>query len=336
MSDRIDALWYRNSPLGLALAPLGWLYCAGAIVRRAAYRFGVVRVGRVGAPVIVVGNISVGGTGKTPLVIWIARFLQSRGLRPGIVSRGYRGRAKKWPQQVRPDSDPVMVGDEPVLLARATRCPVAADPDRLRAARSLLADAECDVIISDDGLQHLALGRDVEIAVIDGVRRHGNRRCLPAGPLREPVSRLASVDLVVASGGGIAGEFDMRMRAGDAVCLADETLSRPLDTFAVGSVHAVCGIGHPERFFDTLERAGLGLVRHRFPDHHDFSAADIDFDDRLAVLMTDKDAVKCRRFADARHWSIPVQAELPAAFGTRLLSLLGALVPAAANRDPGR
>ncbi len=331
MRSRIESLWYQNSLGGLVLAPLGWLYCAGVIVRRGAYRFGIARVGRVGAPVIVVGNISVGGTGKTPLVIWIARLLVSRGLRPGIISRGYRGRAKKWPQQVRPDSDPVMVGDEPVLLARETRCPVAADPDRLRAARSLLAHAECDVIISDDGLQHLALGRDVEIAVIDGVRRHGNRRCLPAGPLREPVSRLDSVDLVVVNGGGIAGEFDMRMSTGDARCLADETLTRPLDTFKVGPVHAVCGIGYPQRFFDTLERAGLGLVRHQFPDHHDFAAADIDFNDELPVLMTEKDAVKCRRFADSRHWCIPVQAELPAAFGRQLLSLLGALAPAAAK-----
>ena len=155
MGSRIESLWYGTSPLGLALAPLGWLYCAGAWLRRVLYRLGVFRIGHVGAPVIVVGNISVGGTGKTPLVIWIAHFLKSRGLRPGIVSRGYRGRADKWPQQVRPDSDPVSVGDEPVLLAQATRCPVAADPDRLRAARTLLAHADCDVIVSDDGLQHL-------------------------------------------------------------------------------------------------------------------------------------------------------------------------------------
>ena len=327
MGSRIDSLWYRNSPLSVVLAPLGWLYCACAIVRRGAYRLGIAHVGRVGAPVIVVGNISVGGTGKTPLVIWIARFLMSRGLRPGIVSRGYRGRASKWPQQVRPDSDPVTVGDEPVLLAQATRCPVAADPNRLRAARSLLAHTECDLIISDDGLQHLAMGRDVEIAVIDGVRRHGNRRCLPAGPLREPVSRLDSVNLVVARGGGIAGEFDMRMRTGDAKSLAEATLSRPLDTFKAGPVHAVCGIGSPERFFDILERAGLELVRHRYPDHHGFCAADIDFEDENPVLMTEKDAVKCRRFADSRHWCIPVHAELSEAFGVRLLSLLGAATP---------
>ena len=331
MGSRIDSLWYRNTLLGLALVPLGWLYCAGAVLRRVAYRVGVFPVSRVGAPVIVVGNLSVGGTGKTPLVIWIARFLKSQGLRPGVVSRGYRGRAEKWPQQVRPDSDPFMVGDEPVLIAQATRCPVAADPDRVRAARTLLANAECDVIISDDGLQHLAMGRDVEIAVIDGVRRHGNGRCLPAGPLREPVSRLDSVDMVVANGGGVCGEFDMRMAVSNADNLDAEASSRPLETFRGHPVHAVCAIGSPERFFTALEAAGLELLRHRFPDHHALSAADIGFDDDYPVLMTEKDAVKCRRFAGPRHWCVPVKVSLPDAFGTRLLSLLGAMAPGAPN-----
>lgn len=331
MGTRTDSLWYQNSPLSVMLAPLGWLYCFAAVLRRASYRVGIVPVGRVGAPVIVVGNISVGGTGKTPLVIWMARFLISRGLRPGIVSRGYRGRANKWPQQVRADSDPVMVGDEPVLLAQATGCPVVADPDRLRAARSLLLHAQCDVIISDDGLQHLAMGRNVEVAVIDAVRRHGNGRCLPAGPLREPVSRLDSVDLVVANGGGLAGEYAMRVRSDEAKNLAHVTVSRPLGAFGPGRVHAVCGIGFPERFFATLERAGLRPIRHPFPDHHGFSAADIEFGDEVPVLMTEKDAVKCRRFADSRHWYVPAEAELPEAFGERLLSLLGALAPASAN-----
>ena len=331
MSSSIDSLWYGNSPLSLLLAPLGWLFCAAAVLRRTAYRLGIARVGRVGAPVIVVGNISVGGTGKTPLVIWMARFLMSRGLRPGIVSRGYRGRAENWPQQVRVDSDPIVVGDEPVLLARATGCPVVADPDRLRAARSLLVHAQCDVILSDDGLQHLGMGRDVEIAVVDGIRRHGNGRCLPAGPLREPVSRLASVDMVVSNGGGIGGEFSMLVSARGADNLQDETISEPLERFRPGPVHAVCGIGSPERFFDTLERAGLTLIRHPFPDHHPFAAADITFDDEIPVLMTEKDAVKCRRFATARHWCVPVQAELPDAFGAGLLTLLGAAGSAGAK-----
>jgi len=323
MGSRLDSLWYDKSPLSALLAPFGWLYCAGMWLRTAAYRGGVLPIRRVGVPVIVVGNISVGGTGKTPLVAWTARYLKNRGLRPGIISRGYRGRARKWPQQVRADSDPIMVGDEPVLLARITGCPVAADPDRLRAARELLAHVECDVLVSDDGLQHLAMGRDVEIAVVDGTRRHGNGRCLPAGPLREPASRLDSVDLVVANGPALGDEFTMRLRATHAESLSEASLSRPLEGFTEGPVHAVCGIGAPDRFFETLEQAGLVLVRHRFPDHHAFRAEDIVFDDALPVLMTEKDAVKCRRFADSRHWCVPIRAELPEGFGERLMSLLG-------------
>ena len=323
MGIRLDSMWYGKSVLAVLLAPLAWLYCAGMRLRTAAYRSGILASARVGVPVIVVGNISVGGTGKTPLVVWIARFLASQGLRPGIISRGYRGRAQKWPQQVRPDSDPIMVGDEPVLIARTTGCPVAADPDRLRAARTLVSHVECDVLVSDDGLQHLAMGRDVEIAVIDGTRRHGNGRCLPAGPLREPVSRLDSVDLVVTNGPALDGEFAMRLVAEPAESLSEASLTRPLEGFVDEPVHAICGIGVPERFFRTLERAGLTLIRHAFPDHYDFRAADIVFDDSLAVLMTEKDAVKCRRFADSRHWSVPVRAELPQTFGVRLMSLLG-------------
>ena len=231
---------------------------------------------------------------------------------------------------------PMVVGDEPVLIARATGRPVAADPNRVRAATTLLSHVECDVIISDDGLQHLALARDVEIAVIDGVRRHGNGRCLPAGPLREPASRLESVDMIVANGGGIPGEFDMRLALEDAENLLEASLRRPLGDFKGGPVHAVCGIGAPQRFFAALEGAGLTVIPHRFPDHHMFSASDIRFDDAVPVLMTEKDAVKCRRFAEPRHWSVPVRAELPEAFGARLLLLLGAAAPAFRNRDAGR
>ncbi|MDX1432506.1 MAG: tetraacyldisaccharide 4'-kinase [Gammaproteobacteria bacterium] len=323
MGTRLDSMWYGKSALSVLLAPVSWLYCAGMRARSAAYHSGLFASGRVGVPVIVVGNLSVGGTGKTPLVVWITRYLESQGLRPGVVCRGYRGRAQKWPQQVRADSDPIMVGDEPVLIARTSGCPVAADPDRLRAARTLVSHVECDVLVSDDGLQHLAMGRDVEIAVIDGTRRHGNGRCLPAGPLREPVSRLDSVDLVVVNGAALGNEFGMRLVTMPAESLPQASITRPLERFVGEPVHAVCGIGAPQRFFDTLEQAGLTLIRHPFPDHHDFRAGDIVFDDSLAVLMTEKDAVKCRRFADSRHWCVPVRAELPADFGVRLMSLLG-------------
>ena len=195
------AFWYEPHPLGAVLAPLGWLYGLFAVLRRGVYRAGLRRSRRVGCPVVVVGNLCVGGTGKTPLVIAIAKLLARRGLRAGIVCRGYGGRASRWPQYVHSGSDPGLVGDEAVLLARRTGRPVAAGPDRAAAARALYGRAEYDVILSDDGLQHLRLARDVEIAVVDGARRHGNRRCLPAGPLREPPGRLASVDLVAVNGG---------------------------------------------------------------------------------------------------------------------------------------
>lgn len=320
----LEAVWYGRHPAGLALAPLGWLFQAAALVRRALYRVGVLRTHRVGVPVVVVGNLTVGGTGKTPLVAWIARYLAGLGLRPGVVCRGYRGRASAWPQQVRPDSDPVVVGDEPVLLARRAGCPVAAGPDRAAAARALVEHAGCDVIVSDDGLQHLALGRDVEIAVVDGVRRLGNRRCLPAGPLREPPGRLRRVDLVVTNGGAQRGEFEMQVRARKAHSLTDDRLSRDLEEFRGGQVHAVCGIGNPARFLRTLESAGLRVIPSVFPDHHEFTAADLAFEDGLPVLMTEKDAVKCRRFATPERWYVPVRAELDRAFAVRLSALLDA------------
>ena len=314
--------WYAPGGLGALLAPIGWLVALFTVLRRAAYRAGMRRSWRIGCPVVVVGNLSVGGTGKTPLVIAIARLLAGRGLRVGVICRGYRGTASRWPRKVRPDSDPNQVGDEAVLLARRTEVPVAAGPNRIGAGRILFRRSKCDVILSDDGLQHLRLARDVEIVVVDGARRHGNGRCMPAGPLREPLSRLASVDLVVVNGGGDPGELEMRLEAGDAVSLADASVTRSLDSFGGASVHAVCAIGHQERFFRTLEAHGLTIVRHPFPDHHPFREAEIAFCDGAPVLMTEKDAVKCERFADARHWYVPVEAALSNELETRLLSIL--------------
>ena len=314
--------WYAPSPFGALLAPIGWLVALFTVLRRGAYRAGMRRSWRIGCPVVVVGNLNVGGTGKTPLVIAIARLLAERGLRVGVVCRGYRGTASRWPRKVRPDSDPDRVGDEAVLLARRTGVSVAAGPNRIAAARILFRRSKCDVILSDDGLQHLRLARDVEIVVVDGVRRHGNGRCIPAGPLREPLSRLASVDLVAVNGAGRQGELEMRLVAGHAVNLVDASLTRPLDSFRDAPVHAVCAIGHQERFFRTLETHGVTIVRHPFPDHHPFREAEIRFPDGAPVLMTEKDAVKCERFADARHWYVPVEAVLSSALEARLLSVL--------------
>lgn len=293
------------------------------LLRRKAYKLGIFNIERFDIPVIVVGNITVGGTGKTPLVIWLANFLRKAGFFPAIVSRGYKGQANSWPQQVRSDSDPIMVGDEAVLLAKRCQCPVAVGPDRVAAVKGLLKYNDCDVIIADDGLQHYALGRDIEIAVIDGVRRFGNGYCLPAGPLREPVSRLKEVDFVIVNGGGVMRlEFSMALVAGHVHNIRDDTLMHHPDYFRNQPVHAVAGIGNPDRFFAHLKRLGLNIIEHPFTDHHNFVAENIQFDDDLPVLMTEKDAVKCKRFANEKHWYLSIDAQPDRRVGERILMLI--------------
>lgn len=331
--------WYRkHHPLGYALAPLARLFCLAVSARRFAYRNRLVATHHPGVPVIVVGNITAGGTGKTPLIIWLANFLRAHHFRPAIIVRGYGGKADHWPQEVRADTDPYLVGDEAVLLARRSACRVMAAPDRVAGARALVARADCNLILSDDGLQHYALERDLEIAVTDGVLGHGNGRCLPAGPLREPVSRLATVDFVIEHlpfhghggpeqrpGGDATGagtEWTMRLIPGDPRDVASGRVTRPLDSFGASPVHAVCGIGHPERFFRTLRQLGLDIRPHAFPDHHAFLPRDLAFEDGLPILMTEKDAVKCHGFAGPGHWYLPVEAEPDPAFGPRLLRAL--------------
>jgi len=318
----LERHWYNRTALTVLLRPLSWLFCALVWLRRRAYRLGLLRTTRLSVPVVVVGNLTVGGTGKTPLVIWVAEHLKRAGYRPGIISRGYGGRAKRWPQQVRADADPYVVGDEAVLAARRTGCPMAVGPNRVAAALALLAHANCDIIISDDGLQHYALGRDIEIAVVDGVRRFGNGLCLPAGPLREPVSRLASVDCVVSNGLAAHDEYRMLYRGDTLRPLESGESPQGLDTLRGREVHAVAGIGNPEHFFAMLRRHGIKVTDHPFPDHHPYKAGDLDFGDEAPVIMTEKDAVKCRRFARSNHWYVPVEAELDEAFGAHLLKLL--------------
>jgi tetraacyldisaccharide 4'-kinase len=321
----LERSWYapHRSPLTLLLLPLAGVYCLLSLVRRLTYRCRLARTHRLSVPVIVVGNITVGGTGKTPLVIWLARYLRELGYHPGIVSRGYGGRSPSWPVAVDADSDPAMVGDEPVLLARHSECPVCVGPDRVRAARQLLREQPCDVLLSDDGLQHLRMERDIEIAVVDGERRLGNGLCLPAGPLREPARRLRRVDLVVVNGGRPEpGEFVMTLRDQALVRLSDGS-TRPADSVRGETVHAVAGIGSPQRFFSQLERLGAHVIRHAFPDHHPFVATDLDFaSDGRSLIMTEKDAVKCRSFADERCWYLAVAAEPEMAFAARLQALL--------------
>ena len=312
--------WYRASPVGVAFAPLGWLYCAVAMLRRALYSVGILKRVNLPVAVIVVGNITLGGTGKTPLVIWLAHWLRRHGYRPGIVTRGYGGRARDWPQVVHAESDPALVGDEPILLARHAASPVVADPDRVRAARTVIAGG-CDVVISDDGLQHYRLARDVEIAVLDGDRRFGNGRCLPAGPLREPLGRLAAVDARVTNGAAQAGELAMQLVETRFRAL-DSDRDWPVTEFRGRRAHAVAGIGNPQRFFDHLRRLGVEIIEHAFADHHRFTPADLAFGDDLPILMTEKDAVKCAAFADARMAYLAVEAQPDPRLGELVLGKL--------------
>ncbi|MCF6300078.1 MAG: tetraacyldisaccharide 4'-kinase, partial [Proteobacteria bacterium] len=256
------------------------------------------------------------------LVVWLVNLLQKAGYQPGIVLRGYGGKAKRWPQQVRPDSDPAMVGDEPVMLAQRCACPIIAAPDRVAAAKALLDHSNCNLIITDDGLQHYRLKRDVEIVVVDGERRFGNGHCLPAGPLREPRSRLDEVDFVIANGLAGCNEFAMSLEPAGLKSLENEALLQSFEGLAGQRVHALAGIGNPQRFFQLLRNLGLEVIEHSFPDHHDYQMQDLDFSDSLPILMTEKDAVKCRRFANRKMWYVPVNARLPESLALRLLARL--------------
>ncbi len=323
LEQRLQNAWYGQHRWCALLSPLSWAYRGAASARRLLYSTPLVRPYTCAAPVVIVGNITVGGTGKTPLVIWLAHCLRRQGYRPGIVTRGYGGQSTSWPRRVAPDSDPHQVGDESVLVARRCNGPVvAAGRRRAQAVDQLLFDDKCDVIVCDDGLQDYALARDVEIAVVDGVRRFGNGRLLPAGPLREPIDRLTRVDMIVTRGEALDNEYAMSYRASVANAVADDTAVCTLDELRGRRVHAVAGIGHPDRFFSLLRGFGIETIEHPFPDHYGFSRRDLAFTDGLPVIMTEKDAVKCRHFAAADVWYIPIQAELSSAFEKKFITLL--------------
>lgn len=309
----IERQWQQDTISSRLLLPLALLYSGLVALNRELYRRGWRRSQRAPVPVVVVGNITVGGTGKTPLVLWIVEHLSAHGWRPGIVTRGYGGAAKTWPQVVTHSSDPALVGDEPLLLARRSGRPVVADPDRARGAQRLV-ESGCNVIVSDDGLQHHRLQRDLEIAVVDGVRRLGNGRCLPAGPLREPAARLREVDAVVAHGPVRAGEWSMTLVPGTFRRVRNPEETAALETFRNQTVHAVAGIGFPPRFFALLRELGVGVIEHPFNDHHRFRPSDLSFADARAVIMTEKDAVKCQGFAGDAVWYLAVDARLDARF----------------------
>jgi tetraacyldisaccharide 4'-kinase len=303
--------WYSPRVI-LPLLPLAWLYRGLIGLRRRLYATGVFRSYRSTLPVLVVGNLNVGGAGKTPLVLALIDALRARGWRPGVISRGHGGSAQE-PMRLPVAPNPTVHGDEPSLIRLRSGAEVAIGRRRADAARLLESCAEVDVLIADDGLQHLALQRDVEILVIDGRRRFGNGALLPAGPLREPASRAGYCDFAVVNGGEARPEeVQMQLRPNGLRRLHDDALVEPSELSAV-RVHAVAGIGDPARFFASLRGLGLAPVEHPFPDHHAFAPADFEFSEALPVLMTEKDAVKCRQFAGADWYALRVDAELPEA-----------------------
>ncbi|MCP5159493.1 MAG: tetraacyldisaccharide 4'-kinase [Gammaproteobacteria bacterium] len=318
----LDRYGYSLNLVAVLLWPLSVLFGMVVRLRRRFYQLGLLKSEAVGAPVIIVGNISVGGTGKTPLVAWLVTLLREQGYQPGIISRGYGGESKQWPRHVTADTDPRQVGDEPVLLAQRCCCPVVVGPDRVAAAQALFGTYDCNVIISDDGLQHYRLRRDIEIAVVDGLRRLGNGACLPAGPLREPPSRLQKVDFVIGNGAASDNEYLMSLRGETALNLVDPLVSVTLAGFRKSTVHAVAGVGNPRRFFNYLRHARLHLIEHPFPDHYFFGLKDLRFPQDLPVLMTEKDAIKCRAFASEDWWYVPVNAHLDPEFEEELLKRL--------------
>lgn len=317
-----EKVWYSNSALSVLLLPLSWLFRWIVAFRRAYYRV----VGQANGPspayVIVVGNITVGGTGKTPFLIWLARQCCKRGLTTGIITRGYKGTRTDRVVEVGVDSRVEEVGDEALLLARKTACPVVAAADRGQALARLVQSVRPDVVLSDDGLQHYAMSRDFEIAVIDGEREFGNGRCLPAGPLREPPSRLRSCDLVVRNGPGDPHGPCFEVQPQELLALNQHGVRKSLQEFSGRKVHAVAGVGNPGRFFRMLEQAGLHVIEHAFPDHHAYARADLEFGDDAPILMTEKDAVKCETFLDRDIWYLPIIVQANAALEQRISTLI--------------
>lgn len=311
------------------LLPWSWIFYALSGFRRWLYQTGIYRAHQLNVPVIVVGNISVGGTGKTPLVIWLVAQLKQAGYTPGIISRGFGG---QYHGEVQPNSKPQEVGDEPVLIAQRTQSPVFVGAGRVSAGQALLNTyPQCDVIISDDGLQHYALKRDAEIVVVDSQRQFGNACLLPAGPLREPVQRLNAVGVIVANGATtqLAQAFTMHMQSGVFINVANPRITATVEDFQHRKRLAIAGIGNPERFFQQLTMMGLHCPTQVFPDHYAFQAHDFGDVQADIVLMTEKDAVKCTEFASGKLseklWYLPVDAVLPAGeqLMQQILSKLG-------------
>jgi tetraacyldisaccharide 4'-kinase len=327
MAELIETAWRRKNALFyLVLVPLSWLFAAIVYLRKCAYQTGLLKSHKMPVPVIVVGNITMGGNGKTPVVMWLVEQLRNNGYSPAVVSRGYGGSAQ-LPTSVNANSSAALVGDEPVLIAKRCACPVFVGADRVRVATELLsAHPECNIIISDDGLQHYALQRDMEIAVTQPDQQ--NLCLLPAGELREPLQRLNTVDAIVCNGGladskqSHASQFEMQLIGEQFYNLADNNIKASAIDFKRKSIKAMAGIGNPARFFAHLNKLGLAFASVSFDDHHAFNAQELANIECDVLIMTEKDAVKCKQFAQARHWVLPVQANIDAGLMTLILNKL--------------
>ncbi len=318
MYNWIHRVWYNGGTTYRLLLPLSGLYWLLIGLRRCLYRFGILDTHRAVVPVIVVGNITTGGTGKTPVTVWLARELRARGFSPGIVSRGYGGSRSSSSMRVDSASDPAMVGDEPVLLSRLSGCPVVVDADRFRAAEMLVEDG-ANLVIADDGLQHYRLERTYDICVIDGARGLGNRHLLPAGPLRDTISRLGEVDQVLLNGplkaqGDVFSVVEQNAIEFELIAVEvsrlNGSLTRPIERFEGTTVHGVAAIGNPGRFFNLLRAHGMQVIEHAFPDHARLSPGELDFGDDFDILMTEKDAVKLGRPKSDKLWTVPVELRM--------------------------
>ena len=311
MLDKLQQGWRQAGWLNYLLFPLSLVYGLLMLARRRCYQLGICKSVSLAVPLVVVGGITVGGSGKTPVVLSLVRYLQDQGLRPGVICRGYKGRSTFWPREVNGSTTAALVGDEARLIYQLTGVAVVAGPDRVANGVCLIDKFGCNVLISDDGFQRHALQRDLDIVVLDGQAGYGNGWCLPAGPLREFRSQVERADIVLVNGAGqelyIKGPQAgrMSMRVAEAYNLSDGA-RKPLSEFVGESVHAVAGVGNPARFFRQLERLGMDVAPHPFPDHHPFVESDLVFGDDSPVLMTEKDAVKCRHMTiKNRLWAVP-------------------------------
>lgn len=313
----LNNYWYgsRRPLWWWLLLPASWCYGFIIFIRKLAYRWRIFKSHKISVPVIVVGNITVGGVGKSPLCAAILEHLRAKGFNPGLISRGYKGKAKTWPQIVTENSDPALVGDEPVMLAKMTRCPIVVGPNRVTSAKLLTEQFAVDIIVSDDGLQHYALSRDLEIAVVDGKRGYGNGQLLPFGPLRELKRRLKSVDLLVVNNAEMANGYTMTLEAAHLQNLQNLNLIAPIESFREKKIHAFAAIGHPEQFFATLKDKGLTIIENPLPDHYHYQRNDFAYLDKSqTIIVTAKDAVKLQAIADDRFWVLPVHAKMETGF----------------------